>query len=44
MITSNKKKMGTFANGKILTLLSYAIATIIAGLNIWLLVMSVLSW
>jgi manganese transport protein len=36
--TSDKLKMGEFVNPLWLKLLSYTVATIIAGLNIWLLV------
>ncbi len=36
--TSNKGKMGQFVNGAVLRILSYAVAVIIAGLNLWLLI------
>jgi manganese transport protein len=36
--TSNKMKMGDFVNGALLRTLSYAVAVIIAGLNLWLLI------
>ncbi len=36
--TSDKVKMGVFVNGAVLRTLSYAVAVIIAGLNLWLLV------
>ncbi len=36
IFTGSKKVMGNFANGKILAVLSWAVALIIAGLNIWL--------
>jgi manganese transport protein len=35
--TSNKMKMGTVVNGALLRTVSYAVALIIAGLNLWLL-------
>lgn len=35
-ITSNKKIMGNFVNGKILKIFSWAIALLIASLNVWL--------
>lgn len=37
MFTSSKKIMGKFANGPILTIVSWIIGFIIAGLNLWLL-------
>lgn len=36
MFTSNKKIMGNFANSKIITVLSWIIALLIAVLNLWL--------
>lgn len=36
LITSDKKKMGVFANSRFLTIVSYAVAFFIAGLNTWL--------
>ncbi len=36
--TSDKMKMGTFVNGAVLRTLGYAVAVIIAGLNLWLLI------
>ncbi len=38
MFTGSKKVMGSFANGKILTVVSWVVALIIAGLNVWLVV------
>jgi manganese transport protein len=35
-ITSNKKIMGNFANGEILKIFAWAIALLIASLNVWL--------
>ncbi|MBC7788847.1 MAG: Nramp family divalent metal transporter [Anaerolineae bacterium] len=42
--TSDRIKMGEFANGLWLKILAYAIATIIASLNIWLLVQTFKGW
>ena len=36
--TSSKVKMGAFVNGAVLRILSYSVAVIIAGLNVWLLI------
>ena len=36
MFTGSKKVMGIFASGKKLAVLSWTIALVIAGLNIWL--------
>lgn len=36
IFTGSKKIMGSFANGKILAVLSWVVALIIAGLNVWL--------
>ncbi len=36
--TSSKKVMGEFANGKVVTFLSWAIALLIAFLNLWLII------
>ena len=38
MFTSDKRKMGEFVNGPILKTVAYTVATLIAGLNGWLLV------
>jgi manganese transport protein len=38
MFTSDKVKMGEFVNPAWVKVLAYAVAVIIAGLNIWLLV------
>ena len=40
MFTSDKRKMGEFANGPIVKALSWTVAVFIAGLNIWLLVLT----
>jgi manganese transport protein len=42
--TSDKKKMGVFANAKWLQILSWTVAVIIAALNIYLLYRTVGSW
>ncbi len=40
MFTSNKQKMGPFVNHRILKYLSFFIAFLIAGLNVWLVIQS----
>ena len=42
--TSDRTKMGEFANGLWLKILAYTIATVIATLNIWLLVQTFKGW
>lgn len=42
--TSDKAKMGEFANKLWLKLLAYLVAVVIAGLNIWLLVQTFKGW
>ena len=37
-LTSNKRKMGQFANGTLIKYLAWTVAIVIAGLNIWLLI------
>ena len=44
MFTSNKLKMGEFVNPAWLKVLAYAVAVVIAALNIWLLFQTVLAW
>ncbi|MBW4657822.1 MAG: Nramp family divalent metal transporter [Drouetiella hepatica Uher 2000/2452] len=44
MFTSDRRIMGEFVNPKWLKIMAWAIAVIIAGLNIWLLVQTALSW
>lgn len=44
MFTSDREKMGEFANGPALRLLAYSVAALIALLNIWLLVQTVSEW
>ncbi len=39
--TSDPRRMGAFVNGRTLKYLSYAVALLIAGLNLWLLVQTV---
>jgi manganese transport protein len=44
MFTSSKLKMGEFVNPTWLKLLAYLVATVIAGLNVWLLFQTVHGW
>ncbi|MFL5620063.1 MAG: Nramp family divalent metal transporter [Gemmatimonadaceae bacterium] len=44
MFTSSKLKMGEFVNPAWLKLLAYVVATLIAGLNVWLLFQTVGGW
>lgn len=44
MFTSNKLKMGEFVNPTWLKVMAYLVATVIASLNVWLLVQTVRSW
>jgi manganese transport protein len=44
MFTSNRAKMGEFVNGPLLKGVAWAMAVVIAGLNVWLLVMTVAEW
>lgn len=44
MFTSDKLKMGEFVNPGWLKFMAYTVATIIASLNIWLLVQTVSGW
>ena len=44
MFTSDRAKMGQFANATWLKLLAYLVALIIASLNIWLLVQTIRGW
>jgi manganese transport protein len=44
MFTSDKRKMGTFVNPLWLKVLAYTVATVIASLNVWLLVQTVGGW
>src|SRR4029078_6507054 len=44
MFTSSKLKMGEFVNPTWLKLLAYLVATVIAGLNVWLLFQTVRGW
>jgi len=44
MFTSSKLKMGEFVNPTWLKLLAYLVATVIAGLNVWLLFQTVRNW
>lgn len=42
--TSSSHKMGEFVNSKIMKISAWSVAVIIAGLNAWLLVLTVRSW
>jgi manganese transport protein len=44
MFTSDRAKMGEFANPSWLKLLAYLVAGVIATLNVWLLVLTVKGW
>ena len=44
MFTSDRRKMGEFVNGPVLTVASWAVALVIAGLNIWLLIGTFREW
>jgi manganese transport protein len=44
LFTSDKVKMGEFANSTWLKLLAYLVALVIAGLNVWLLLQTVRGW
>ncbi|MBP2649073.1 MAG: natural resistance-associated macrophage protein metal ion transporter [Gemmatimonadetes bacterium] len=44
IFTSDKRKMGAFANGPLLRAAAWVVALVIAGLNAWLLVGTMRSW
>jgi manganese transport protein len=44
LFTGEKRKMGVFANGPVLTALSWTVAVAIIGLNAWLLFGTVRAW
>jgi manganese transport protein len=44
MFTSDRRLMGEFVNPRWLKVLAYAVAVVIAGLNAWLLIQTVLGW
>jgi manganese transport protein len=44
MFTSDRRLMGEFVNPRWLKVVAYAVATIIVGLNAWLLLQSFLAW
>ncbi len=44
LFTSDRRKMGEFVNGRVLTMSSWAVALVIAGLNIWLLIGTFREW
>jgi manganese transport protein len=37
MFTSDRRKMGTMVNGRVLTIAAWVVASFIAALNLWLL-------
>jgi manganese transport protein len=44
MFTSDRRKMGPFVNAGWLKAMAYGVATLIAGLNAWLLVLTARAW
>jgi manganese transport protein len=44
MFTSNRRLMGEFVNPRWLRVISWAVATVIIGLNSWLLLQTFLEW
>jgi manganese transport protein len=44
LFTSDRRKMGAFANGPLLTAAAWGVAIVIAGLNAWLLVGTFREW
>jgi manganese transport protein len=44
MFTSDRRLMGEFVNPRWLKILAYAVATVIVGLNGWLLIQTFLGW
>jgi manganese transport protein len=44
MFTSDRRLMGEFVNPRWLKILAYAVATVIVGLNSWLLTQTVMGW
>jgi manganese transport protein len=44
MFTSDRRLMGEFVNPPWLKILAWSVAIIIAGLNLWLLLQTLLSW
>ena len=44
MFTSEKAKMGEFVNAAWLKVMAYAVAVLIASLNVWLLFQTVRGW
>lgn len=42
--TSNAQKMGEFVNSAVMKVIAWSVALLIAGLNIWLLVLTVKGW
>ena len=44
MFTSDRRRMGEFVNPRWLKVLAWSVATIIVGLNVWLLLQTFLGW
>jgi manganese transport protein len=44
MFTSDRRLMGEFVNPRWLKVIAYAVATVIVGLNTWLLLQTFLGW
>ena len=42
--TSERRKMGEFANGRLLSATAWSVAAVIVGLNAWLLVGTLAEW
>ena len=42
--TSERRKMGEFTNGPLLTAVAWAVAATIIGLNLWLLTTTIRGW
>jgi manganese transport protein len=42
--TGERRKMGEFANGRLLSVVAWSVAVVIGGLNGWLLFQTALEW
>jgi manganese transport protein len=42
--TGERRKMGEFANGRLLSVVAWSVAVVIGGLNGWLLVQTGVEW
>ena len=42
--TGERRKMGAFANGRLLTAVAWSVAVVIVGLNAWLLIGTSRAW